>query len=238
MTQANGKQNLIRGRQRTISIPDIGILFDWGITVPPDGSTGYAPGCIFQDVDAAEDAQIYVNAGSNTSSDFNAIDAGAITAADIDVVDAGGFYTATTVEAILAELGGATFTNRFTASANLYGATAATAANFGTFFVATTACIVKKVSCTYSNVGSSGALVQVERAQGTEANGAGDDLLTNNTNTGFDLTATANTVQVGTLVAEATRTLAVGDRLNIVDAGTLTNLADLTISVEVETVVA
>lgn len=105
MTQANGKQNLIRGRQRTISIPDLGILFDWGITVPPDGTAGYAPSCIFQDVDAAEDSQLYVNAGSNTSSDFNAIDTGALTAAGIDVVDTAAWFTGTNVETVLAEIG-------------------------------------------------------------------------------------------------------------------------------------
>jgi hypothetical protein len=74
MTQENGKQNSIRGRERTITVPETGILRDWGITVPVDGTTGYAPGCIFQDVDAGANVNFYTNNGTITSSNFEAID--------------------------------------------------------------------------------------------------------------------------------------------------------------------
>lgn len=60
------------------------------------------------------------------------------------------------------------------------------------------------------------SVVQITKDTGTQAPGAGVDLLTNNTNTGFDLNATANTVQTATLSATpANLLLAAGDRLSV-----------------------
>lgn len=50
-----------------------GIVLDWGPTVPTDTSIGYAPGCIFIDINAAAGSQVFINEGSGTSSDFNAV---------------------------------------------------------------------------------------------------------------------------------------------------------------------
>jgi len=41
-----------------------------GTTVPTDASSGYAPGCLFIDIDSAV---VYVNEGTKTSSDFDAV---------------------------------------------------------------------------------------------------------------------------------------------------------------------
>ena len=49
-----------------------GILHACGPTVPTDGTAGYAPGCIFQDLNASAGAQFFINEGSATSCDFNA----------------------------------------------------------------------------------------------------------------------------------------------------------------------
>lgn len=84
-----------------------------------------------------------------------------------------------------------------------------------TIFVATRPYIVVSVSEVHAVAAGGASLLQLVKDTGTAAPGAGTDLLTNNTNTGFDLNGTANTVQVGTLVAAATRTLATGDRLSV-----------------------
>lgn len=74
--------------------------------------------------------------------------------------------------------------------------------------------------------------IQVTKDSGTDAPGAGDALLTNNTNDGFDGKATANTVQAGTLTATtAFLQMAAGDRLSVTFEDTATELEGMTISV-------
>lgn len=53
--------------------PGVGITLAAGTTVPTDGTTDYAPGCIFLDTDAAISAQVFINTGTATSSAFKAI---------------------------------------------------------------------------------------------------------------------------------------------------------------------
>lgn len=43
-----------------------------GTTVPSDGATGYAPGCLFIKSDGGADTTLYVNEGTAASADFNA----------------------------------------------------------------------------------------------------------------------------------------------------------------------
>lgn len=50
-----------------------GKMFAWGTTVPTDGTAGYGPGCIFIDQNAAAGSQMFINEGSVTSCDFNAV---------------------------------------------------------------------------------------------------------------------------------------------------------------------
>jgi hypothetical protein len=103
------------------------------------------------------------------------------------------------------------------------------------FFIANRAYTVKAIREVHATAGSdaSAVNVQVTKDTGTQAPGAGTDLLTNNTNAGFDLKGTANTVQVGALVATAgALDLAAGDRLSVDFAGVLTALAGLVVSVE------
>lgn len=45
----------------------------WGKTVPTDGTAGYAPGCTFHHIDGSAGTVLYVNEGTATSCDFNAI---------------------------------------------------------------------------------------------------------------------------------------------------------------------
>jgi collagen type VII alpha len=90
-----------------------------------------------------------------------------------------------------------------------------------TVFIATRACRFKGVKAVFSTASTSGTL-QVEKCTGTTAPGSGTSLLTGT----VSLSGTANTVVSGTLIATvASLTLAAGDRLSIVIAGTMTNLA-------------
>lgn len=117
-------------------------------------------------------------------------------------------------------------------SSFLTGTSAATAANYGVFFVATKPCFIKAVCEIHAVAGSSTPTLQIERLQGTEALDAGDEILA----TAFDLAATANTVQYGDLKIpnKTFLSLTVGDRLALKDIGTLTNVAGLCVTVELQ----
>ena len=54
-----------------VEVPGLGVLQAYGITVPADTTPGFATGCIFHHVDGGNDTAVYVNEGSNASSDFN-----------------------------------------------------------------------------------------------------------------------------------------------------------------------
>lgn len=102
------------------------------------------------------------------------------------------------------------------------------------FFVADRAYTVLAIKEVHSVAGNDAGAVnlQVTKDTGTQAPGAGTDLLTNNSNAGFNLKGTANTVQNGTLTSTAgALTLAAGDRLSADFAGTLTTLAGVVVTV-------
>lgn len=56
-----------------VQVPNTGILQAYGATVPTDGSTGYATGCLFHHTDGGDGTSLYVNEGTLTSCDFNAL---------------------------------------------------------------------------------------------------------------------------------------------------------------------
>ena len=112
----------------------------------------------------------------------------------------------------------------------LEGTSAVTAANYGKIFTADKMYVVKSVVEVHGTAGSDGSAVtlQIERLQGTEALDAGDALLS----TAFDLKGTADTVQFGSLVTDNTLLLLNrGDRLALKDAGALTSVADVQVTV-------
>lgn len=103
------------------------------------------------------------------------------------------------------------------------------------FFIADRVYEVVGVRQIHGVAGTDGGSVnlQVTKDTGTNAAGAGTDLLTNNANAGFNLKGTANTVQVGTLTATlASKRLAAGDRLSVDFAGVLTTLAGVAVTVK------
>jgi hypothetical protein len=50
-----------------------GLLLAHGDTVPTDGATGYATGCLFQKTDGGDGTSLYVNEGDIDGCDFNAV---------------------------------------------------------------------------------------------------------------------------------------------------------------------
>lgn len=103
---------------------------------------------------------------------------------------------------------------------------AATAANYGVFFIADKTYRVTSVVEVHGTVGSDAGAVtlNIERLRGTQAPDSGVTILT----TAFSLKVTANTVQYGTLVTNDNIVLLRGDRLCLKDSGTLTAVANLT----------
>lgn len=121
------------------------------------------------------------------------------------------------------------------ATAFLPGATAATAANYGAFFIADRAYQVVSVREAHETAGSdaSAVTVSVEKLTGTTAPGSGTDLLT----AGISLKGTANTVASGTLTGTtASLQLAAGDRLAVKDTGVLTAVAGVAVSVRLKVI--
>lgn len=104
--------------------------------------------------------------------------------------------------------------NLMCASFVMYGAPAA--ATDTAFYIATRPLLVVTVSESHAVAAGGTSKLNLMKDTGTTAPGGGAGLLTNNSNAGFDLAATANTVQTGTLTATvATKTLAAGDRLSV-----------------------
>lgn len=105
------------------------------------------------------------------------------------------------------------------------------------FFVANQAYQVTKVRWVHAVAETTAVSldVQLTKDTGTEAPGAGDLLLTNNSNAGFDSLATANTVQTGTLTATtADLQLAAGDRLSAKFEAAATELVGATMAVSLK----
>lgn len=105
------------------------------------------------------------------------------------------------------------------------------------FFIANRAYEVVAIQQIHATKGSDGSAVnlQVTKDTGTNAPGAGTNLLTNNSNAGFNLKATNNTVQEGDLATTVgLMKMSKGDRLAVDFAGTLTSVAGLQITVSLK----
>ena len=114
----------------------------------------------------------------------------------------------------------------------LQDTSAATAANYGTFFTADKTYAVSAVTEVHGTLGTdAGAVtVQIEKLTGTQAPDSGTVLLS----TALNLKSTINTVQYGTIVASGANILLRGDRLCLKDAGTLTAVANVQVTLYLE----
>ena len=113
------------------------------------------------------------------------------------------------------------------------GTAAATATNYGVFLIVPIACLVTKIQEVHMTLGTDAGAVSlnIEKLTGTRALDEGSAMLS----TAFDLKASINVVRTGTLTTTPSiRSLARGDRLALDDAGTLTAVANVTISVELQ----
>jgi hypothetical protein len=120
---------------------------------------------------------------------------------------------------------------KFTVVANLAGALPATAANYGTFFVAPWPCVVTGVTAVHGTASSSGT-VMVEKLTSGQAKDAGVDLLS----AAISTAGTAAVIRSGTLAGSASTPLKAGEALGLVNGGTLTSGANLTLTVELKRV--
>lgn len=115
-------------------------------------------------------------------------------------------------------------------SANVYGATAATATNYGCFFIADRPYEVVSITESHNIEGSDlGAVtLTVEKCFSGSGTGTGAVLLA----TAFNLKSTANTPVFGTLTTtKASLLIKKGDRLVLKDSGTLTGVQDVCVTV-------
>lgn len=111
---------------------------------------------------------------------------------------------------------------------------AATAANYGVFFIAPFACEVVSVQENHTTAGSDPGAVtlDIEKLTGTQASGAGAAVLGA---TKINLKEVAETVQAPALTATtANKQLSAGDKLNILDVGVLTAVAGVAVTVQLK----
>ena len=130
-------------------------------------------------------------------------------------------------------LGGVKVPSTFTVTEALQGAAAATAANYGIFFIAPFACEVVSVREVHTTAGTDAGAVtlDIEKLTGTTAPDSGVSVLSATIN----LKGAANTVQAPALTGTtANKQLAAGDRLCLKDAGVLTAVAGVAVTVELK----
>ena len=114
----------------------------------------------------------------------------------------------------------------------IYGADAATAGNYGVFWIVPFECVISEIREVHQTLGTDvGAVtLQIEKLTGTQALDAGVPCLA----TAFNLKGTINTVNTGTLTTvPADIRLTRGDRLAMDDDGTLTAVANVTVIIEI-----
>lgn len=117
----------------------------------------------------------------------------------------------------------------------LSGTEPATAANYGVFFIADRAYRIVSIREVHSTLGTDAGAVTltIEKLTGTQALDAGVTTQTGS----FNLKGTVNSVQTATLSATAADILlAAGDRLALDDAGVLTAVAGLCVTLELQAV--
>ena len=104
----------------------------------------------------------------------------------------------------------------------------ATAGNYSVIFNVIKPCEVVEVSESHTTAGSVDSTLNIERLSGAEALDTGDEIL----KTAFDTTSTANTVVSKKGYNDLqNRTLKTGDRIALKDAGTLTALVGVCVTI-------
>ncbi len=99
------------------------------------------------------------------------------------------------------------------------------------FFTADRTYEIMQVTQVHSVAAGGASKLQLTRDKGTDVPGGGVDLLSNNTAAGFDLAATAQTVQVGTFVDTRFNFILAGDRLSLDFADAVQSTAGVVVGV-------
>lgn len=68
-----GAHNALDELNKEAEIAHNGKIMDFGNTVPTDGVSGFATGCLFLHTDGGDGTSLFVNEGTAASADFNAI---------------------------------------------------------------------------------------------------------------------------------------------------------------------
>jgi hypothetical protein len=113
-----------------------------------------------------------------------------------------------------------------TVTVHLKNTEPATAGNYGAFFIASRPLEVMEIHAVWSVASSSGTL-QVEKLTGTTTEGSGSTIL----KSAIGTAGTAKTVIMRKTTELQNTILNIGDRLALIDAGTLTNLSNLIVTV-------
>lgn len=113
-----------------------------------------------------------------------------------------------------------------------YPVPAATVSTDFVLFIAPFDCTLQSASEMHGTLGTDGSAVslQLTHDTGTQAAGAGSDLLANNSNAGFNLKATINTPQHASFKSGTSRKFVKGDRLSADWAGVTTAVAGVVIT--------
>lgn len=114
----------------------------------------------------------------------------------------------------------------------LEGTSAATATNYGVFFIAPFPCTISGVREAHQTAGTDGGAVtlNLEKLTGTQALNSGITLLS----TAINLKGTINTVLNASLSSiPSDLNLAVGDRIALKDTGTLTTVAGVSLMIKI-----
>lgn len=116
---------------------------------------------------------------------------------------------------------------------NVVGLNAATATNYGVFFIARNPCEILWCAEAHTTAGTNGGAVtlNIEKLTGTQALDAGSTVLV----TAWDLKGAINTVSTKEISALQNQQLAPGDRLALKDVGTLTDVAGVQVTVYLKT---
>ena len=115
----------------------------------------------------------------------------------------------------------------------IQGLDAATATNYGVFFISPISCTLLRFQEVHQTLGTDAGSVtlQLEKLTGTQAPDSGVNML----KTALSLKTANNTVQSGVVSTTLADTnLVSGDRLCMKDSGVLTALANLTVMVELQ----
>ena len=119
----------------------------------------------------------------------------------------------------------------FYITVNLAGSQPQTAGNYGAFFTAYHPCEVLQVTEVHTVISNDNATLDIEKLTGTTALDSGNSIL----KAVYDLTSTANTIiRKRGIDLSSYRTLKHGDRLALKDAGNLTAIEGIQITLYIK----